>query len=192
MPVLVHCPSCRYGLQLAEFQLEQQTRCISCQHTFIPSQVHKEEEEVMPDPEIVTTPTQPEKVDGPRHRLPTCPKCFLTLDWGVKVCPHCDHLFQDELIAHRGQLLSTLSSMSLMGGLLGIIFGVSGIPAAILGVVVMMMCNADLRKIQSGKMDPRGEEYAKAARFQAILGVSSGVVLALIWVVILASYKPPV
>jgi hypothetical protein len=207
MPELVTCPSCGCKVQVAEMLLGKRTRCIACGSVFLAG------EQPLP-PEPTGIPLQPDDEDLPsgrlpgmdvpgpqhglpRHHLPLCPRCHRPVGWEASACPHCGHLFEPEDPRnlppwprrrdgepHRGKMIDTLGSVSLMCGTVGMCLLFIG-PAVALatGIPAIVMAYHDLERMQKGLTDPDGRRETELGRNKAIVGVVIAVLVAIFSVI---------
>lgn len=195
MPELVACPSCGCRVQVSETQLGRRTRCIACQHAFVagdqpPARAPLiDTYPVHPAPEEAPAPIPPAVPSrGPgRHRLPLCPGCHRPVGWDAPTCPFCGHLFDPldglapaEVAAHgrrdgddhRGRLIDTLGTISLVAGTLTLCTGPLGFLAALgTGIPAWVMADRDLPRMVTGMVDPQGRTTTEYGRNKAIVGV---------------------
>lgn len=100
-----------------------------------------------------------------------CPICGESIRRNLEVCPYCgENVIQIAgryagLPAHRAGLILGFSIAGLATCMLGLC-GVSWVPLA---VAAWVMANRDLRTMQQGAMDPRGEGMTKAGKIMAIV-----------------------
>ncbi len=204
MPELVACPSCGCRVQVSEAQLGRRTRCIACSFVFVA--------EPGPPPALASDPLPlrpvgeeapsepPFRHHGmPRHRLPLCPGCSRPVSWDVQACPFCGHLF--DLLdtpdrtreapprfdgeQHRGGLIDTLGTVSLLAGFLALCTGPIGLLVALgTGIPAWVMASQDLPKMALGVVDPEGRNSTKTGRRKAIVGLVLGVVFGLFFLLV--------
>lgn len=74
-------------------------------------------------------------------------------------------------------------------GMLVLIFGILGLfVSGIFGLLAWIFGNTDLKKMDSGRMDPSGRENTKVGRIMGIVGVGLnllGLLIMLVWLVFL-------
>jgi hypothetical protein len=197
MPELVSCPLCGCKVQVPELLLGRRTRCIACGQTFVageqPPPGQPAGYPLRPEEEDAPPPRPPLSAAGlPRHRLPLCPRCHRPAGWEELACPHCGHLFEPEVPTgapawarrrdgepHRGRLIDTLGSVSLLCGTLGMCVPVLGPLVALgTGIPALVMAGNDLERMRQGLRDPEGRRDTELGRNKAIVGVVVAVLAA--------------
>jgi hypothetical protein len=186
--------------------LGQRTRCIACATLFVaspdvgfPAREPVEDSTHYPLREEQPPPTPAEQTLGlSRHRLPLCPVCHRPVSWQSLDCAHCGHLF-DPLDAvrrgqwglrrdgepHRGKLIDTLGTLSLLGGALTLCTGPIGVLAGMgFGIPALMMARNDLERMPSGAVDPEGRPLTEFGRNKSIVGIVLATLFALFWIVL--------
>ncbi len=209
MPELVACPSCGCRVQVSEAHLGRRTRCIACGLGFVAEPAGAvpvpaaalDPYPLRPTDQEVPPPAAPPREKGlPRDRLPLCPGCSRPVSWEAEACPYCGHLF-DPLDTphrawmharfdgehHRGGLIDTLGTVSLIAGFLTLCTGPVGFLVAVLtGVPAWVMASLDLPKMESGLVDPGGRSMTRGGRGKAIAGVALGVVFGFFFLLVFA------
>ena len=202
MPELVACPSCGCKVQAAELLLGKRVRCIACSRVFLageePPPVEAPGYPLQPDDEDAS-PVPPSQARGlARLRLPLCPRCHRPVGWEVPNCPHCGHLFEEDSTlpapwpgrrdgeAHRGNLINTLGSVSLMAGTLGLCLPPLGHLIALgTGIPALVMARRDLERMRQGVLDPEGRLLTELGRNKSIVGVVLAVLCAVFCVLLI-------
>ncbi len=203
MPELVACPSCGCKVQAPELLLGKRTRCIACGQTFLagepPPPTQPTAYPLQPDDEDVPAPPPSHQAPGlPRHRLPLCPRCHRPSGWQELACPHCGHQFEPETVSqvppwarrrdgrpHRGRLIDTLGSISLLCGSVGLCITPLGpVLALATGIPALVMASRDLEQMRQWLRDPDGRRETEMGRNKAVVGVV-GAVLGLVLAVLL-------
>jgi hypothetical protein len=192
-------------VQVSEAQLGRRTRCIACSSVFVaePSAPAVPAPSQAPSPldtEGEETPAPLRQRGMPRHRLPLCPGCSRPVSWDVLACPHCGHLFdpQDgpatpggrtrrDSDGHRGGLIDSLGTLSLLAGVLALCTGPIGLSVALLtGIPAWVMASHDLPRMASGVVDPQGRRTTEYGRRKAVAGVALGVLFGLFFLLVFA------
>lgn len=193
MPELVVCPSCGCKVQLAELFLGQYTRCFACSHRFVATldRTPSENSSVAP-----TVPFQNEAVS--RVPMPLCPGCHRPVSWEVLSCPLCGLLLdpQDvngsgewprrrDAVPHRGPLIDTLGSCSLLAGVLSVCIAPLSFPVALAtGIPTLVMAHHDLKQMRIGAVDSGGRHTSEVGQIKAIAGVSLAIVFTVLFCIV--------
>jgi Zn-finger nucleic acid-binding protein len=134
----------------------------------------------------------PEPADDARDRVP-CPFCKRPIRDDAERCPACRadlrsvrprHFTEPrrDYEPHRGPLISTLGTVSILIGMLGLC-GVAALPlvlAAVIGlsfgVAAWVMGHGDLEQMANHQMDPAGQESTATGQTNGIVGTVLGAV----------------
>jgi hypothetical protein len=191
--------------------LGRRMRCIACSTVFVASP-----DLGSPPPPVAdrqpSYPLHPQEEPAPppapvdiRHglsrlRLPLCPSCHRPVSWEDLDCPHCGHLFDPldaggrgdwsfrrDADAHRGKLIDTLGSISLLSGVLALC-GVGMVVALATGIPALVMAGNDLERMRQGTMDQQGRLVTEWGRNKAIGGVVIGLLLGLVGLLFLLEW----
>jgi hypothetical protein len=85
---------------------------------------------------------------------------------------------------HRGTLLRSLGTLSLVLAFVSLCGGVAGVFSLTLGIPVWIMARRDLRKMGRGVMDITGEDDTFVAKNNAAGAISITLAILLFWVVL--------
>jgi hypothetical protein len=191
MASLITCPSCRRRLRLPAGLGDQWVRCPGCGLSFPPRsarvQLRTDEGgdpsagEWLP-PASTPGPEKEPQEAGPR----ACPSCGGPLGAGAVSCRSCgedlegDHVeawresypgLRRDCEPHRGRWIALLGNASVVFAALALpLCGLPGLLGLPLGIAAWVMGNADLAKIRSGAMDPRGSGPTRLGRECGIVG----------------------
>jgi hypothetical protein len=198
MPELVACPSCGCRVQVTEMLLGQRTRCIACSAVFVASPEPSPPAPVTiglaPTPAVSAGRPVGEAKGLAHYRQPLCPQCHRPVSWEAPNCPHCGHLFdmrdavgrgdwisRRDSARHRGNLIDTLGTLSMIGGILGPCTGPIGVSVALAtGIPALVMAGHDLEQMRVGAVDVRGRSTTEWGRNKAIVGIMLGVLVGLV------------
>src|SRR5207248_6473007 len=87
---------------------------------------------------------------------------------------------------HRGQLIDSLGTASLLGGTVGACLPGLGIVVALTtGLIALVLAGRDLDRIRQGVIDPEGQRLTEMGRNKAIVGVVLAVLFAVFCVIAL-------
>jgi hypothetical protein len=135
----------------------------------------------------------PEAPDHPSDRVP-CPYCKRPIREDAERCPACRADLRSgrsprqvaeprrDYEPHRGTLVSTLGTFSILIGMLGLC-GVAALPLTlaavvglVLGVAAWVMGHADLEQMARNEMDPAGQESTTTGQTNGIVGTVLGAI----------------
>lgn len=190
MPELVACPSCGCRIQVGEFQLGRRTRCLACNQTFLAetrtSVTPAGLPPLVPSLPVLTPPRPPTEQKGmPPGRLPLCPSCHHSVPWEALACPCCGHLFDPrdgeqqcdlpprrDSEHHRGGLIDTLGTVSLLAGAFSLCLApLCGPLALATGLSAWILAHRDLEHMRTGLVDPSGRTSTEFGRNKALVGM---------------------
>jgi len=174
--MLTQCPFCAQKLNVPEgYAKEQEQTCPKCGKTL---------DALIP----ASPPQEPES----RQPLVECPYCRERIPSVAASCPYCGELLDDEdpddrpwdqpgigfrrdAEPHRGGFVLGMGIASIVAGPLAFCCSIFGmivtIPGLVMGIVAWRMANTDLKKMESGEMDPRGRATVQAGRVCGITGM---------------------
>jgi hypothetical protein len=131
----------------------------------------------------------PEASGLSRHRLPLCPGCHRPVSWEALACPHCGHLFDPldagaggeglrrrDALPHRGKLIDSFGTLSVLGGCASFCTGPLGILAAVgFGIPALVMARSDLGRMREGVIDPEGRSLTEFGQNKSVIGIALAV-----------------
>jgi hypothetical protein len=199
MPQLVACPSCGCKVQAGDVLLGRRTRCIACGNVFVAAEAlpslrlpgDPDPYPLRPDEDAEAPPRRDDWPRGgpARQRLPLCPRCHRPVAWDAPACVHCNHLLEGEdgdhpppgrrrdCDDHRGPLIDSLGTISLLCSVMGLCTAGIGVVAGLItGIVAVTMARSDLARMRRGEMDPDGAPATETGRNKGIAGIVLAVV----------------
>jgi predicted Zn finger-like uncharacterized protein len=173
MPETVQCPDCQSKLKVPETLLGKSVKCPKCGSVFKAAAGDAAE---APVPEA---PVRERPAARPRTPPPEPDEEFEEGDeGGDEDRPRRPRRRRGGYEApHRGGLVLTL-------GILSIPLACCPIVGLILGIVSLVMANADLGKMQSGAMDPSGQGTTRGGQICGIIGIALSVINMVVGVII--------
>ena len=92
-----------------------------------------------------------------------------------------------DYLPHRGGMLHLLSSIAVLAGGLSLCCGPCGLVGLPVGAFVWIGARRDLKEMETGTIDPRGEEITIEALALAQIGAAASLVALIFWTLILVA-----
>src|SRR5262245_22174929 len=175
MPETVQCPDCQSKLKVPETLLGKSVKCPKCGSVFQATGADAAE------PPMPEAPVRERPAARPRPEPPPPDEEFEEEadEGGDEDRPRRPRRRRSSgyEAPHRGGLVLTL-------GILSIPLACCPIAGLILGIIALVMANADLSKMQSGAMDPSGQGTTRGGQICGIIGLALSVINAVAGVII--------
>jgi predicted Zn finger-like uncharacterized protein len=197
MPILVSCPTCSRQLRVPDELLDKKVKCPTCGQVFeadsADNSPRSTTEPAAPSPKPETPPAAAKKSSSRRppsgakgDQVP-CPYCRELISEDYSRCPYCGEYLdagseveddrpweryggRRDSEPHRGSLVLTLGIISVVVSALSVCLCPGAVVGLGLGITAWVMGHADLRKMQDGTMDRRGQGSTKGGWICGIIG----------------------